>query len=64
MLNVFAELVRGSAAAGQVADVGCGTGPVTAYLNSLGLSVFGVDLSSAMVELGPAHPYLSSVCTC
>ncbi len=46
MLRAFAELVTG-----QVADVGCGPGHVTAYLDSLRVSVFGVDLSPKMVEL-------------
>ena len=44
MLAGFAELVR-TASVGPVADIGCGTGRVTAHLNGLGLPVFGVDLS-------------------
>ncbi len=48
MLAGFAELVR--AAGGQpVADVGCGTGRVTAFLDDLGLPVRGVDLSPRMI---------------
>ncbi|CAM06495.1 methyltransferase family protein [Saccharopolyspora erythraea NRRL 2338] len=47
MLGAFAELVRGS---GPVADLGCGPGNVTAHLHSLGLDVFGVDLSPKTVE--------------
>jgi SAM-dependent methyltransferase len=50
MLTAFAELVRG-AGGGPVADVGSGPGRVTAFLRELGLGVFGVDLSPAMVEL-------------
>jgi SAM-dependent methyltransferase len=50
MLAGFAELVR-AAGAGPVADVGCGTGQVTAYLDGLGLPVFGIDLSPGMVEM-------------
>ncbi|MDX6420501.1 MAG: hypothetical protein QOG28_5121 [Trebonia sp.] len=50
MLAGFAELVR-AAGAGPVADIGCGTGRVTAHLNDLGLSVFGVDLSPQMVAV-------------
>jgi SAM-dependent methyltransferase len=50
MLAGFAELVR-AAGAGPVADVGCGTGRVTALLSSLGVSVFGVDLSQQMVAV-------------
>lgn len=36
---------------GPVVDVGCGPGHVTAYLHTLGLDAFGVDLSPRMVEL-------------
>jgi SAM-dependent methyltransferase len=50
MLAAFAELVR-AGGAGQVADLGCGPGRVTAHLHALGLDVFGVDLSPAMVAL-------------
>ncbi|MFJ2190158.1 class I SAM-dependent methyltransferase [Kitasatospora sp. NPDC087861] len=50
MLAAFAELVRG-AGGGPVADLGCGPGRVTAYLDSLGLSAFGVDVSGEMVAL-------------
>lgn len=58
MLGVFAELVRASGA-GPVADLGCGSGRVTAYLRDLGLPVFGLDLSPAMVGLARRdHPGL------
>ncbi|KOX07923.1 methyltransferase [Nocardiopsis sp. NRRL B-16309] len=58
MLGVFAEHVRASDA-GPVADLGCGSGRVTAYLRDLGLPVFGVDLSPTMVELARRdHPGL------
>jgi SAM-dependent methyltransferase len=50
MLAGFAELVQASGG-GPVADVGCGTGRVTAHLHGLGLSVFGVDLSPRMVAV-------------
>jgi SAM-dependent methyltransferase len=50
LLGVFAELVR-AAGAGPVADVGCGSGRVTAHLAGLGLSVFGIDLSPHMVAV-------------
>ncbi len=46
VLAGFAEL-----AAGPVADVGCGPGRVTAHLDGLGLSVFGLDLSPRMVAV-------------
>jgi SAM-dependent methyltransferase len=48
MLGAFAELVQ-ARGAGRVADVGCGPGRVTAHLHSLGLTVFGIDLSREMV---------------
>jgi SAM-dependent methyltransferase len=58
VLAAFAELVR-AAGAGPVADLGCGPGCVTAHLHSLGLSIFGVDLSSAMVaQARQEHPGL------
>jgi trans-aconitate methyltransferase len=50
MLAAFAELVHASGG-GPVADLGCGPGHVTAHLDGLGLSVFGVDLSPGMVEV-------------
>lgn len=48
MLAGFAELVR-AAGGGPVADVGCGTGRVTAHLHGLGLPVSGIDLSPQMI---------------
>lgn len=50
MLAGFAELVR-ALGAGPVADIGCGTGRVTAHLDGLGVSAFGIDLSPEMVAL-------------
>ena len=50
MLAGFAELVQ-AAAAGPVADVGCGTGRVTAHLNALGLAASGIDLSPGMIAV-------------
>lgn len=56
LLTAFAELVRG---AGPVADLGCGPGRVAAHLRDLGVDVFGVDLSPAMVAVARrAHPGL------
>ncbi|MFD0009004.1 class I SAM-dependent DNA methyltransferase [Streptomyces sp. NPDC127178] len=48
LLGVFAELVDGD---GPVADLGCGPGRTTARLASLGLSVFGLDLSESMLAI-------------
>lgn len=59
MLDVFAGVVRASGD-GRVADVGCGPGHITAHLNELGLTAFGVDASPAMIELArQAYPGLS-----
>lgn len=56
LLGVFAELVEGD---GPVADLGCGPGRTTARLASLGLSVFGVDLSESMLAIARReHPEL------
>jgi SAM-dependent methyltransferase len=58
VLTAFAEFVR-AADAGPVADVGCGTGRVTAFLAGLGLPVSGIDLSPEMVETARReHPGL------
>ena len=54
MLGAFAELVRG-----PVADVGCGSGRITAYLAEVGVDAFGIDLSPEMVrQARAAHPGL------
>lgn len=58
LLAAFAELAR-TADLGPVADIGCGPGRVTAHLHDLGLSVFGIDLSPAMVAIARrTHPGL------
>ncbi|GAA2314469.1 class I SAM-dependent methyltransferase [Streptomyces kunmingensis] len=58
LLSAFAELVRTNGG-GEVADLGCGPGYVTAHLHGLGLNAFGVDASPVMVELArEAHPGL------
>ncbi|MEV6205880.1 class I SAM-dependent methyltransferase [Kitasatospora sp. NPDC051914] len=55
----FADLVKASGLPGPVADVGCGTGRVTAHLAGLGLPVFGIDLSPGMLAAArQAHPGL------
>ncbi|WP_371856873.1 class I SAM-dependent methyltransferase [Gandjariella thermophila] len=60
MLTAFAELVRADGG-GVVADVGCGPGQVTAYLDSLGLSMLGVGLSPKMVEVAPPQTSRTAV---
>ncbi|MEV7090752.1 methyltransferase domain-containing protein [Streptomyces sp. NPDC093085] len=58
VLAVFADLVRAQGG-GPVADVGCGTGRVTAHLHQLGLNAFGIDLSPGMIEVARRdHPGL------
>ncbi|TCO36915.1 methyltransferase family protein [Kribbella antiqua] len=49
-LDLFASLVP----EGPVGDLGCGPGRITAYLASLGLDAFGIDLSPEMVGLARA----------
>ncbi|WP_329128941.1 class I SAM-dependent methyltransferase [Streptomyces sp. NBC_01476] len=57
-LAAFAELVD-AAGGGPVADVGCGPGHVTAHLQELGVDAFGIDLSSAMIDVARRdHPRL------
>ena len=60
LLGTFAELVQ-AGGGGRVADVGCGPGRITTYLDKLGLDVRGVDLSPGMVEVArglyPAIPF-------
>ncbi|MGW4409222.1 class I SAM-dependent DNA methyltransferase [Nonomuraea sp. NPDC004702] len=50
MLGAFAELVQGPDA-GEVADLGCGPGRVTAHLHALGVNAFGIDLSPRMIDV-------------
>ena len=58
LLSGFAELVRAAGAA-QIADIGCGPGSVTAHLNQVGASAFGIDLSPHMVACArQAYPRL------
>jgi SAM-dependent methyltransferase len=57
-LALFAEMVH-AAGGGPVADVGCGPGHVTAHLHGLGIDVFGIDLSPAMIDVARRdHPRL------
>ncbi|WP_369224488.1 class I SAM-dependent methyltransferase [Streptomyces sp. R39] len=48
LLATYAELVGPG---GTVADLGCGPGRVTGRLAGLGLSVFGLDLSTSMLAV-------------
>jgi SAM-dependent methyltransferase len=58
MIDTFAGSVR-QAGLGPVADVGCGTGRVTAHLAALGVEAFGIDLSPGMVAVARAtYPQL------
>ncbi|HEX4812014.1 MAG TPA: class I SAM-dependent methyltransferase [Nonomuraea sp.] len=50
MLAAFAEYAR-APGAGEVADLGCGPGRVTAHLHALGVNAFGVDLSPEMIAV-------------
>ncbi|MCF3102261.1 class I SAM-dependent methyltransferase [Streptomyces roseoverticillatus] len=50
VIAAFAEFARATDA-GPVAELGCGPGQVTAHLRDLGLDVFGVDLSPAMIDI-------------
>lgn len=48
LLNRFAEAER---ARGLVADLGCGPGHISRYLQEQGVAVCGVDLSSGMIRV-------------
>jgi len=50
LLSWFAELTQ---AAGPVA-LGCGPGSVTAHLNALGVTAFGIDLSAYLLARKPS----------
>ena len=59
ILGLFADLVH-AAGGGPVADVGCGSGRVTAHLQELGLDAFGIDLSPGMIDVARRdHPGLT-----
>lgn len=53
MFSAFAELVQENGGL-PVADLGCGPGHLTGHLHGLGLDVFGVDLSPAMIAIARA----------
>lgn len=48
LLNRFAEEMRGR---GLVADLGCGPGHVTRYLQEQGVTALGIDLSEQMINV-------------
>jgi ubiquinone/menaquinone biosynthesis C-methylase UbiE len=58
LLDRFAQQTKGR---GDVCDMGCGPGHVARYLRDAGASVFGLDLSPAMLEqarkLNPDIPF-------
>ncbi|MEI7033523.1 class I SAM-dependent methyltransferase [Streptomyces pratensis] len=61
LLTAFAETAAAGGSGLPVAEVGCGTGRVTAYLHrlGLGLDVFGIDLSPGMLAVARReHPEL------
>ncbi|MCG7523308.1 class I SAM-dependent methyltransferase [Streptomyces sp. OfavH-34-F] len=58
MISTFAELTL-ALDAGPVADLGCGPGHLTAHLQSLGVTAFGIDLSPQTVAVARRrHPDL------
>lgn len=60
LLTGFAELVATRHPDGQVVEVGSGPGHVAAYLRDRGLSIRGIDLSAAMVDLARReHPEIT-----
>ncbi|MCW2832280.1 MAG: class SAM-dependent methyltransferase [Nocardioides sp.] len=59
MLADFAERCLESPL-GPVADLGCGTGRISAHLAARGVDVFGVDLSAGMVDVARRnHPEIT-----
>ena len=50
VLSLFADLVLREPTA-PVGDIGCGPGRIAAHLHSLGLEVFGIDLSPRMIAI-------------
>jgi len=58
ILGLFSELVHAQGG-GSVADLGCGSGRLTAYLHDLGVDAMGIDLSPVMIDLArQEHPEL------
>jgi len=60
LLDTFAAQVKGH---GLVADLGCGPGMVTQYLQDQGVKALGIDLSPRMIERASAlHPRATFKC--
>ena len=60
LLTGFAELVADRHPDGRLVEVGSGPGHGAAYLHDLGLSIRGIDLSPAMVDLARReHPEIT-----
>lgn len=58
ILGAFTELVN-AAGGGRIADIGCGPGRVTEHLHTLGLDIFGIDLSPEMIAVARKwYPHL------
>lgn len=58
-LHALAEFAVLAGDSGEVADIGCGPGRITAHLHDLGCTAFGIDLSPAMIALARnAYPCL------
>lgn len=58
VLSAFVEMLSDDSRA-FVAEVGCGTGRVSKHLSDLGVRVFGLDLSPAMVAIAQdSHSHL------
>jgi SAM-dependent methyltransferase len=58
LLRAVTEMVADiteSTGSGVIGDLGCGPGHVASYINSLGGSALGVDISPEMVEIGREH---------
>ncbi|MEV0151680.1 MULTISPECIES: class I SAM-dependent methyltransferase [unclassified Nonomuraea] len=58
LIDTFTDLVKATGA-GPIADLGCGPGHYTAYLQARGVPAIGIDLSPGMIEQArQEHPGL------
>ncbi|MBO0855431.1 MAG: class I SAM-dependent methyltransferase [Nocardia sp.] len=53
ILTAFADLVR-DGEPGPVAELGCGPGRITHHLHRMGVEIFGIDLSPALIGIARA----------